>query len=160
MYAIRSYYASLTDLPPLGMDVYDLVEDFRRYYTYTLGRDRHSRSAHYAYQALVLILRDRLMERWKSTRYAYEGSACKQAYYLSLEFLIGRSLGNAMLNLALGEASALALQCLGLELVITSYSIHYTKLYERKPPAAATSPSAPRVTPRATVEGTCSEVVR
>jgi len=108
--------ASLTDLPPLGMDVYDLVEDFRRYYTYTLGRDRHSRSAHYAYQALVLILRDRLMERWKSTRYAYEGSACKQAYYLSLEFLIGRSLGNAMLNLALGEASALALQCLGLEL--------------------------------------------
>ncbi|HXV20375.1 MAG TPA: glycogen/starch/alpha-glucan phosphorylase [Desulfuromonadales bacterium] len=108
--------ASLTDLPPLGMDVFDLVEDFRRYYTYTLGRDRHSRSAHYAYQALVLILRDRLMERWKSTRYAYEGNDCKHAYYLSLEFLIGRTLGNATLNLGLDETSVLALQCLGLEL--------------------------------------------
>jgi len=108
--------ASLTDLPPLGMDVFDLVEDFRCYYTYTLGRDRHSRSAHYAYQALVLILRDRLMERWKSTRYAYEGADCKQAYYLSLEFLIGRTLGNATLNLGLDETSVLALQCLGLEL--------------------------------------------
>jgi len=108
--------ASLTDLPPLGMDVFDLVEDFRRYYTYTLGRDRHSRSAHYAYQALVLILRDRLMERWKSTRYAYEGSDCKHAYYLSLEFLIGRTLGNATLNLGLDETSVLALQCLGLQL--------------------------------------------
>ena len=108
--------ASLTDLPPLGMGVFDLVEDFRRYYTYTLGRDRHSRLAHYSYQALVLILRDRLMERWKSTRYAYEGSDCKHAYYLSLEFLIGRSLGNATLNLGLDETSVLALQCLGLEL--------------------------------------------
>jgi len=108
--------ASLTDLPPLGMDVFDLVEDFRRYYTYTLGRDRHSRSAHYAYQALVLILRDRLMERWKSTRYAYEGADCKHAYYLSLEFLIGRTLGNATLNLGLDETTTLALQCLGLEL--------------------------------------------
>jgi starch phosphorylase len=108
--------ASLTDLPPLGMDVFDLVADFRRYYTYTLGRDRHSRSAHYAYQALVLILRDRLMERWKSTRYAYEGADCKHAYYLSLEFLIGRTLGNATLNLGLDETTTLALQCLGLEL--------------------------------------------
>jgi starch phosphorylase len=108
--------ASLTDLPPLGMDVFDLVEDFRSYYTYTLGRDRHSRSVHYAYQALVLILRDRLMERWKSTRYAYEGTDCKHAYYLSLEFLIGRTLGNATLNLGLDETTTLALQCLGLDL--------------------------------------------
>ena len=71
--------ASLTDLPPLGMDVLSLVNDFRRYYTHSLGRDRHCRSAHYAYQALVLILRERLMERWKQTRYAYEEADCKQA---------------------------------------------------------------------------------
>jgi starch phosphorylase len=108
--------ASLTDLPPLGMDVHSLVDDFRHYYTHTLGRDRHSRSAHYAYQALVLTLRDRLMERWKSTRYAYEAADGKHAYYLSLEFLIGRTLGNAMLNLGLAGEAPLALQCLGLEL--------------------------------------------
>jgi glycogen phosphorylase len=107
---------TLTELPPLGMDVFDLVEDFRRYYTYTLGRDRHCRSPHYAYHALVLALRDRLMERWKSTRYAYEGNDSRQAHYLSLEFLMGRTLSNAMLNLDIDETTALAMQCLGQEL--------------------------------------------
>jgi starch phosphorylase len=115
---------SLTDLPPLGMDVLSLVNDFRRYYTYSLGRDRHSRSIHYAYQALVLTLRERLMERWKQTRYAYEESGCKQACYLSLEFLMGRALGNAMLNLGLEEDTTLALQCLGMELEELAESEH------------------------------------
>ncbi len=113
---ITSLSETLTELPPLGTDVFDLVEDFRRYYTYTLGRDRHCRSPHYAYHALVLTLRDRLMERWKATRYAYEGDDSRQAYYLSLEFLMGRALGNAMLNLELDENTALAMQCLGQEL--------------------------------------------
>ncbi len=108
--------STLTELPPLGMDVHSLVEDFRSYYTYSLGRDKHCQSAHYAYQALVLTIRDRLMERWKNTRYAYETADCKQAYYLSLEFLMGRALGNAMLNLGLDESTTLALQCLGMEL--------------------------------------------
>ncbi|TRO81858.1 glycogen/starch/alpha-glucan phosphorylase [Trichloromonas acetexigens] len=115
---------SLTELPPLGMDIFDLVEDFRHYYTYTLGRDRHCRSPHYAYQALVLTLRDRLMERWKSTRYAYEAEGCRQAFYLSLEFLMGRALGNAMLNLDLDENTALAMQCLGQDLETLSANEH------------------------------------
>ena len=108
--------STLTELPPLGMDVLSLVEDFRHYYTHHLGRDRDSRSAHYAYRTLVLTLRDRLMERWKNTRYAYEKADCKQANYLSLEFLMGRTLGNAILNLGLEETMPLALQCLGMEL--------------------------------------------
>jgi starch phosphorylase len=115
---------SLTDLPPLGMDVLNLVNDFRRYYTHSLGRDRNCRSTHYAYQALVLTLRERLMECWKQTRYAYEDAGCKQTYYLSLEFLMGRALGNAMLNLGLEENITLALQCLGMELEELSESEH------------------------------------
>jgi len=115
---------SLTELPPLGMDVLSLVNDFRRYYTYSLGRNRHCRSAHYAYQALVLTLRERLMERWKQTRYAYEESGCKQACYLSLEFLMGRTLGNAMLNLGLQEDTVLALQCLGMDMEDLAESEH------------------------------------
>ena len=115
---------TLTDLPPLGMDVLSLVNDFRRYYTHSLGRDRHSRSIHYAYQSLVLTLRERLLERWKQTRYAYEEAGCKQAYYLSLEFLMGRALGNATLNLGLPENTTLALQCLGMELEELAESEH------------------------------------
>jgi starch phosphorylase len=112
----KKFDASLTDLPPLGMDVHSLVENFRDYYTHTLGRDRHCRSAHYAYQALVLSLRERLLERWKNTRYGYEAADASHAYYLSLEFLMGRALGNAALNLGLEEVTALAVNCLGMEL--------------------------------------------
>ena len=112
----KKFDASLTDLPPLGMDVHSLVEDFRRYYSHTLGRDRHCQSAHYAYQALVLTLRERLLERWKNTRYGYEAVDAGHAYYLSLEFLMGRALGNAALNLGLDEVTELAVNCLGMEL--------------------------------------------
>ncbi len=113
---LNTLEASLTELPPLGMDVHSLVEDFRRYYSHTLGRDRESHSGHYAYQALVLSLRDRLLERWKKTRYGYEAADAAHAYYLSLEFLMGRALGNAALNLGLDEATELAVRCLGMEL--------------------------------------------
>jgi starch phosphorylase len=112
----KNFDASLTDMPSLGMDVHSLVEGFRHYYSHTLGRDRHCQSAHYAYQALVLSLRERLLERWKGTRYGYEDADAGHAYYLSLEFLMGRALGNAALNLGLDEVTELAVNCLGMEL--------------------------------------------
>ncbi|MFO7577528.1 MAG: glycogen/starch/alpha-glucan family phosphorylase, partial [Pelovirga sp.] len=99
----------LTDLPPLGMDVPSLERDIRHYYTNNLGRDRHCRLVHYAYEAVALAVRDRLMERWKNTRQAYEESDCRRVYYLSLEFLMGRTLGNAVLNLGLDEKLRTAL---------------------------------------------------
>ncbi|MBE0598029.1 MAG: glycogen/starch/alpha-glucan phosphorylase [Desulfuromonadales bacterium] len=98
------------------MDAASLARDFRHYYTYNLGRDRHCRSVHYAYEALSLALRDRLMERWKNTRYAYDERDCRRGYYLSLEFLMGRSLGNAILNLETHEAVRQGLYSLGLRL--------------------------------------------
>ena len=106
----------LTELPPLEMDAESLAQGFRRYFTYTLGRDKHCRSTHYPYKALALTVRDRLMERWKNTRYAYEESDSRQAYYLSLEYLQGRSLSNAMLNLGISDAVHRALHDLGVVL--------------------------------------------
>jgi starch phosphorylase len=106
----------LYQLPSLGMDDTALALDIRRYFGNFLGRDHHCRSTHYPYQALALALRDRLMERWKRTRYAYEARDARHAYYLSLEFLMGRTLGNALLNLGLDDAAAPALRHLGLDL--------------------------------------------
>ena len=107
----------LTDVPPLGMDASSLAQAFRHYYTHNLGRDKYCRMTHYAYEALALVMRDRLMERWKMTRYAYADSNCRQAYYLSLEFLMGRTLGNSILNLGLDEkvTKALAKICMDYE---------------------------------------------
>ena len=106
----------LTELPPLPMDVPSLISDFRHYFTYNLGQDKYCNSIHYYYKALALIVRDRLMERWKKTRYAHVETNCKRGYYLSLEFLMGRSLGNAMLNLGITDTATEALNNLGIKL--------------------------------------------
>jgi glycogen phosphorylase len=105
-----------TEIRPLGRDPKSLAADIHRYFNYTLGRDKYCKSSHYTYNALALAVRDRLMEGWKKTHYAYRGANGRQAFYLSMEFLMGRSLGNAMLNLGLDEPIQKALQKFGLEL--------------------------------------------
>ena len=112
----KIFSPGITELPPLPMDVSSLANDFRHYYTHNLGRDKYCRSIHYHYAALALTVRDRLMERWKHTRYAYIESEGKHGYYLSLEFLMGRALGNAMLNLGITDATSQALFELGIRL--------------------------------------------
>ena len=106
----------LTAVPPLGMDVTALTHCFRYYYNHTLGRSKECKATHYPYTALAYTLRDRLIERWKSTHYAYKDSDCKQTYYLSLEFLMGRALSNCMLNLDLNEEVQKSFYQLGLDL--------------------------------------------
>jgi glycogen phosphorylase len=111
-------HPSTLRMPPLGMNAIGLEEDFRRYFNHTLGWEKASVSSHHVYFSSALVLRDRLVERWRRTLHAYDQSDCKQAYYLSLEFLMGRALGNALLNLDLEEASAEAMRNLGLELEV------------------------------------------
>ncbi len=106
----------LSDLPPLGLRASDLALDFRQYFGHTLGRDQHGTPPHCYYTALAMTLRDRLVERWKRTDAAYEASGCKRTYYLSLEFLMGRALSNAMLNLGVTDAATEALGKLGLQM--------------------------------------------
>ncbi|WP_374090255.1 glycogen/starch/alpha-glucan phosphorylase [Methylomicrobium lacus] len=108
--------ADITNLPALGMDKEGLKEDFKRYYGHRLGRDEHSSSLHYAYEGFSLAISDRLIERWKKTYNAYKETDCKRAYYLSMEFLMGRTLSNAMLNLGLNDAAKTAMYDLGLDL--------------------------------------------
>ena len=97
-------HPELTDLPPLAMDAAAIDGDFLRYFNRTLGRDRQHCTNHYLYEALAYAVRDRLMERWKATRAAYEQHNVRRTCYLSLEFLMGRALGNAMLNLEITDA--------------------------------------------------------
>jgi len=109
-------HPKLTDLPPLAMDEKSIDEDFLRYYNRTLGRDKQHCTDHYLYEALAYTVRDRLMERWKNTRFAYEEGNARRTCYLSLEFLMGRALGNAMLNLGITDEVASVLYDYGIEL--------------------------------------------
>jgi len=56
-----------------------------------------------AYQAAALSVRDNLILNWNDTQMHYTRKEPKRAYYLSLEFLMGRTLDNALLNLGLKD---------------------------------------------------------
>ena len=103
-------------LAPLAMDGQAVDHDIRRHYNHTLGCVASQHDKLDKYEALALAVRDRLMERWTATRLRHRDTNCKRAYYLSLEFLMGRALGNAVLNLSLESAVREALHGYGLEL--------------------------------------------
>ena len=107
---------NIASLPRLGMVEEDLISDFKHNYSHRLGRDEHCNCLHYAYEALALTVRDRLSERWKKTYNTYKEEDCKRAYYISMEFLMGRTLSNAILNMGLNEEVSKALHELGLDL--------------------------------------------
>jgi hypothetical protein len=72
--------------------------------TYAIGKDVIVAKRHDWLAATILTLRDSIIDRWMaSTRSAYQAKA-KRVYYLSLEFLIGRLLRDALSNLELAEA--------------------------------------------------------
>ncbi len=100
---------ALRQLPDSGAA---LTGDFQRYQFYHLGRF-HGCPAVYTYHALAWTLRDRLMSDWMNTYAERDQPGKRRAYYLSLEFLIGRALSNHVLNLGLDEASREALQSFG-----------------------------------------------
>jgi starch phosphorylase len=107
---------SITTLPDLGNDKNEIESDFKRYYGHRLGRDENCRSVHYVYEALSMVISDRLTERWKKTYNTYKKEDCKKAYYLSMEFLMGRTLSNAMLNLGITDNVSQAMYDLGLDI--------------------------------------------
>ncbi len=113
---IGGFAPDLEKLPPLGMDAESISRDFRRHFSYTLGRVESRLAAYQVYTSLAVAMRDRLVERWKHTQRAYLDQDCRRAYYMSLEFLMGRALGNAMLNLQADAATAEAMRHLGLKL--------------------------------------------
>jgi len=81
-----------------------------------VGKDELAAKPHDWFNAAVLALRDKIIDRWiESTRRTYE-SGGKRVYYLSLEFLIGRLLRDAMSNMGLTRDMERALREHGLDL--------------------------------------------
>ncbi|MFM9912735.1 MAG: glycogen/starch/alpha-glucan phosphorylase [Methylophilaceae bacterium] len=115
-FAISKPQPDFASLRPLDMDGRAIVEDFRHYFSRTLGRDNINQAAYHVFTAFSMAWRDRLVERWKKTRAAQNEADCKRTYYLSLEFLMGRALGNAMLNLDVDSGTVETLKALGLEI--------------------------------------------
>ena len=88
---------------------------FAHHLKYSLVTSRNSATRQELYQALALAIRERLIDRWNETREARIEIKGKRAYYLSLEFLIGRAMGNNVINLGLEEPVRKACDDLGLD---------------------------------------------
>ena len=65
------------------------------------------------YQALSQVAREQLAQRWVDTQNADRGSKARRVYYLSMEFLIGRAMNNALSALGLRESAAEAFSAPG-----------------------------------------------
>ncbi|MFU8789437.1 MAG: glycogen/starch/alpha-glucan phosphorylase [Methylobacter sp.] len=113
-FVISKPKSSITKLPEQGIKKHDFIDNFKQYYVHLLGRDERCRSPYYAGEALSLAIRDRLLERWKVTHQTYKSNDCRRSYYLSMEFLMGRTLSNAMLNLGVTSTVTQAMYDLGI----------------------------------------------
>ena len=89
-------------------------EGFLLHLKYTLAKDEFSATDHDKYYALALAIRDRLVDRWIATSQTYHKQKAKRAYYLSMEYLIGRAMGNNVINLQADGAVREAMESLGL----------------------------------------------
>jgi starch phosphorylase len=102
-----------SDLP---MTADAILGDFTHYFGRMLGRRTIKIDSPFLYQSVVYAARDRLMERWRKTRNALEVDDSRRVAYLSLEFLMGRLLRNALLNLGIEDKTTEALERIGLDL--------------------------------------------
>lgn len=68
------------------------------------------------YQGVAYALKDFIIDQWIATHKEYEKQDAKTVYYLSMEFLMGRALGNIIINLAARKEIKEAIEELGLDL--------------------------------------------
>ena len=104
-----------------------LQDDILRHLRFTLGKDTGHASLYDWRMALSFALRDRIVGPWfDATRRTYAMQA-KRVYYLSMEFLIGRLLEDAAINLGLRDSARQAIEHFGID---------YGALVEDEPDAA------------------------
>ncbi|KAG9484212.1 hypothetical protein GDO78_009887 [Eleutherodactylus coqui] len=106
---------SVRGIAGLG-DVAEVRKSFNRHLHFTLVKDRNVSTPRDYYFALAHTVRDHLVGRWIRTQQYYYEKDPKRIYYLSLEFYMGRTLQNTMLNLGLQHACDEAIYQLGLDM--------------------------------------------
>jgi len=83
---------------------------------FAIGKELQQASDYDKYQSIAVAVRTRLMDKWLQTEERYRAANAKKVYYLSLEFLMGRALQNAIVNLDIEDEARQAIRELGMVL--------------------------------------------
>lgn len=111
----RKKQISMRHIPQLE-GVNAVKTSFNRHLHQTVVKDRHVATMDDFYKATAFTVRDQLVGRWIRTQQHYYAADPKRVYYLSMEYYMGRSLTNAMVNLGVDSEVEEALYELGLDL--------------------------------------------
>jgi starch phosphorylase len=114
--AVVTGISSRIALPYEDEDIATLRRALVAKLAYAVGKDPIVASNHDWFMATALTVRDRIVDSWFPSTRAIYNEKRKRVYYLSLEFLIGRLLSDALNNLGLTEAMRSALRELGVDL--------------------------------------------
>ena len=99
-----------------GRDLESLKRSIANKLMFTVGKDPQTARPDDWLHAAAYAVRDLLVERWMKTTRAQYAQDTKRVYYLSMEFLIGRTFGNAMVALGLRERVQRALLDFGVDM--------------------------------------------
>ena len=99
-----------------GIDVASVSKSIVNRLVFSVGKDDIMATTRDWFRATAFMTRDRLIERWMETMRSYYAADAKRVYYLSMEFLMGRTLMNSLLNLAFEKECSQALQQQGVDL--------------------------------------------
>ncbi len=99
-----------------GRDLESLKRSIANKLMFVVGKDPQAARPEDWLHAAAYAVRDQLVERWMTTTRAQYAQDAKRVYYLSMEFLIGRTFSNAMLAVGLRERVKQALADFGVDI--------------------------------------------
>ncbi len=99
-----------------GVDAESVHKAIAHRLVFSVGKDAVTATTRDWFYATAYMTRDRLIERWMETMRSYYVADAKRVYYLSMEFLMGRTLMNGLLNLSFDKECSQALKKHGVDL--------------------------------------------
>jgi starch phosphorylase len=81
------------------LESYSLSNQFSEHMEFILAKNKVTATPDDVYYSLSMAIRDRLVRKWMRTQYEFIQQDTKRVFYLSLEYLMGRLLGDALINM-------------------------------------------------------------